>query len=270
MKTVQCTTVAVAFALAGSMGLPAPSAAQGVDLFTALVKRVDNLGIYWIAPANLRSLNGAGTPDLRPGVGFELVLLVYEWDPGAPQPDPGPVGRVTEIQVVRGDTVRKHEPSVPPAVPKPWALELGISYSDQPFTVADPTFDMRGSLRDHPAISLYLSRTFRRLAPYGGVRFSSFNVSGGRAYVPTDAAAGAPVRVLAFGGNSLAFGVVTGLTIRLWELDLVLEGEMTSRRFESVQWPEKDDLPAQLPRRLQVRGPILWAGTSVQIGKIFQ
>jgi hypothetical protein len=268
---VRKTFGALVVAFVGFCTFPASVNAQtdaAFAAFASLVKRIDNLSIYRMTPVpKLESFSGATTdPDLKSGVGFELLLLVKEW--GAEPPGKSDaLGKLTEIQITKGDTVRKYTPGAGQQPDHPWSLELGFAYNDQPLVLTGPDYEIRGSLRDQPGISLYLSRAFGVVAPYAGLRFSSYNLVGARAYVEpktTDTT----MRVISVSANGYALGFVAGAAISGLGLSAFAETEFARRGFESLQWP--DNSPKNFPRGLKVKSPSLWIGVSIDLGQIFR
>jgi hypothetical protein len=267
-----CPLHRLMWAVAAVVTLPLPVYGQTDAAFAAfgsLVKRINHLNIYSMtALPTLKPMQGGLIdPRLEVGVGFELMLLVSEWG-AATETVSTRVGRLIEIQVVDGDTTRKYAPPATPRPDHPWSLELGFAYNDQPFQLTGEDYEIRGALRDQPAISLYLARQFEVLSPYTGLRFSAYNLAGGRAYIdaPTSAET---VRVIPVSASAYALGLVLGASaFTTHGFGIFVESEVARRNFESLQWP--DNTPARFPRAMRVAPPSLWVGISIDLGDIFR
>lgn len=172
----------------------------------------------------------------------------------------------TGMEVVRStgggvDTVYTYDVrptrSPPPPTETIWYLEMGIGYGQlQGFEMEDPTLEMRGAIRDLPAVSLYAS--YEPLGSYLGLRTGFMKTQA--LQVVQEGAEGT------FSGRAEAFlfGAVLGHALPVETLNFFLEGGYTLRYFPSVEWSGPGALPDGVPRDLNVSGWSISAG--VQFG----
>ncbi len=151
----------------------------------------------------------------------------------------------------RADTIYTYDVEALPAPPVPertiWTFEMGLGYGQLAgFKLRNPALDLRGSVRDLPAASLYA--TFEPTGTYGGLRSGYMKTQGLQLIADSGER---------FTGAADAFlvGGALGEALEIGAVALFLETSYTVRYFPSVRW-EADALPAGAPRDL---GLSLWS-----------
>jgi hypothetical protein len=152
------------------------------------------------------------------------------------------------------------EPSRPePPTRAIWTFEMGIGYSQlYGFDAGDPTFDMRGQVRDLPAATLYA--TYEPLGFYFGLRSGFMQIQGLQVY-------NAAGDVFAGKADSFLLGGLVGKSTEILGINFFLEGAYSIRSFPSVEWRSVQmgiSLDRGLPRELSFDS---WSiGTGIQFG----
>lgn len=254
------------------LSLPNPAHAQ-LGAVEAFARRVTDLSFYFTSGG----LAG-GSSELTTGrfglnsYGVELLFSVGEVTRPLPRDESAPPPRTrdsvdvvwTGMEVVRsGDAVDtvytydirpKRRP--PPPTETIWYLETGIGYGQlQGFEMEDPTLELRGAIRDLPAVSFYAS--YEPLGSYLGLR-TGFMKTQALQVVPEGGEGSFSGRAEAF-----LFGAILGHAYAVETLNFFVEGGYTLRYFPSVEWRGGGPLPAGVPRDLNVSG---W---SVSVGVQF-
>lgn len=160
----------------------------------------------------------------------------------------------TEMRIVRKgeqvDTTYVYEDEVL------WTFELGVGYGQVTgFQSRDEGLDLRGAVRDLPAVSLYAN--YEPLRAYAGLRSGFMRTQGLQVYADD----GTPISGTA---ESFLAGVVLGKSLAIGSMTLFLETAYWLRHFPSVQWSNGGPLPPGTPRDLTLSG---WSvGTGIQFG----
>lgn len=137
-------------------------------------------------------------------------------------------------------------PPPPPTTEKIWSVELGIGYGQVTgFELADPTLQLRGSIRDLPSASVYAS--YEPWSTYFGIRTGFMRTKG--------------MQVFDFdtrktvSGDAEAFiaGALAGYAWSLGQFWFFTEAAYTIRHFPSVVW-QGDTLEEGMPTDLQASG----------------
>lgn len=143
-----------------------------------------------------------------------------------------------------------------------YELGLGASYL-RGYQSAEPTLDLRATLRALPTISLYATRerVAGQLSAYAGGSFGLVELWNAQAYGPSGQPWDVEARTFELGGAAgvyVAGGLLRGLFV---------EGGYRFRQFHSVKWASSADeeLPAEWPRSLDFSGPVLSLGWQLQL-----
>jgi hypothetical protein len=140
-----------------------------------------------------------------------------------------------------------------------WTFEMGLGYGQLfGFQAGDPQFDLRGQVRDLPAVTLYA--TYDPLGTYFGVRSGFMKVQGLQVYNEAG-------NVFAGEADSFLVAGVVGGSTEFQGITVFLEGAYSVRHFPSVEWSSLQfsvPLDTGLPRELSFSS---WTiGTGVQFG----
>ena len=147
--------------------------------------------------------------------------------------------------IYRYDARRVSRPGVPQETV--WSMELGIGYGQvMGFEAEDePRLELRGAVRDLPAVSLYAS--YEPWGNYIGLRTGFMKTQ--------------DLQVVEDGGEAFSgdadaflFGALTGYAWSLRGMHGFLEGGYSLRYFPSVEWRGPGPLPEGVPRDLGVSG----------------
>lgn len=263
-RPLACATLVLAALLA-----PASVSAQ-FGALEALARNVTDLsffgGMGGLLPAADEMSSGEGTFNFGVELLFEIASVERPIS-GARRPAPADSVRLdwTRMEVVRSeegvDTVYYYEvePVSPPPAPTEtiWTVELGIGYGQiSGFDLADPSLQLRGSIRDLPAASVYAF--YEPLSTYFGIRTGFMRTKGLQVF---DRDTGE-----SFTGDAEAF-LAAGLLGYAWSVSdfwAFVESAYTVRYFPSVQW-SGGALPAGVPTDLNVSGWSVTAGIQFPI-----
>src|SRR5690606_37709086 len=161
----------------------------------------------------------------------------------------------TEMRIVRTasglDTTYVY--AEPPGL---WSFELGVGYGQTTgFEARTPGLDLRGAVRDLPAVSLYAN--YEPAGVYLGLRSGFMRTQALQVYADDGS-------VTAGSAESFLAGAVAGKAFGLGSLTLFVEGAYALRHFPSVQWSPDGPLAPEIPRSLTLSG---WSlGTGIQFG----
>ncbi|HEY0017234.1 MAG TPA: hypothetical protein VGC13_13070 [Longimicrobium sp.] len=141
-----------------------------------------------------------------------------------------------------------------------YELGLGASYL-RGYRAAEPTLDLRASLRALPTVSLYASwnRLLGPVTVYGGASFGLIELWNAQAYDEEGTQWDVEARAFEQGlslGMYLEDSPVAGL---------FAEGGYRFRNFHSVKWTADAELPEEWPRSLDFSGPFLSLGWQLQL-----
>jgi len=250
--------------LAGSLlAAPAPATAQ-LGAVEALLRNATDLSFYFNAGGLAPGQEGIRTGDWGlAGFGLELLFVI-----GRVRAQPAETTAAVasadeprdwkEMRIVRTesglDTTYVYAgPAEPPVL---WTFELGVGYGQTTgFEASTPGLDLRGSVRDLPAVSLYAN--YEPLGVYLGLRSGFMRTQALQVYADDGS-------VTAGSAESFLAGAVAGKAFGLGSLTLFVEGAYALRHFPSVQWSPDGPLAPDIPRSLTLSG---WSlGTGIQFG----
>jgi hypothetical protein len=261
-------------AIALSMGLSTKSAAQ----FEGFLDKVTDINIFqscWDAGDRSASEDCFG----RGGYGLEVMwnLGRFPSRKGAPEEKRTTVvrrygrssGTADDTAAALLDSTVTYQVSTPSiAMDRAILLELALGYSQfSGFGSSDDRYQLEGSVRELPAVTLYASFPNRLgpITPYLGLRTGLIELRNAQIYVPINADTAAT-----FSGTAQAFqlGVALGVATPQWIPRTQLTGEVSYnlRNFPSVQWATAGaKTPNFLPRSLDFSGLSFSIGAQVSI-----
>jgi hypothetical protein len=140
-------------------------------------------------------------------------------------------------------------------------LGLGASYL-QGYQAAEPSLDLRTSLRALPTVSLYVSRPLTgALDGFLGGSFGLVELWNGQAYDESGNAWDVEARTFEVGASAGAYLGLDGLP------GVFAEGGWRVRRFPSVEWtPQGEEaLPSEWPRSLDLSGWFVSLGLQLRL-----
>ena len=151
----------------------------------------------------------------------------------------------------------------------PVFLEMGLGYSQfGGFESEDAAYELRGTVRDLPAVSLYATWTgLPGVRPYAGLRTGYITLRNVQAYDrfnPPDDTIGTVYSATA---DALQLGPLIGLGLGWGRVYLTGEVAYLRRRLPSIQWAAGSNtrIPASLPRELDFSGLSFALGLQVQV-----
>lgn len=238
--------------------VPAPASSQfgAVEALTSSVTHVSFFGgVGGLLPTRQAMNNGKSTYSFGVELLFEIAS-VERPIPGAPVQTQRDSVRLrwSRMEVTRSeegvDTVFFYDvepaPPPPPTTRKIWSVELGIGYGQVTgFELADPTLQLRGSIRDLPSATVYAS--YEPWSTYFGIRTGFMRTKGMQVF---DFDTRKTVT-----GEAEAFiaGALAGYAWNLGQFWFFTEGAYTIRHFPSVVW-QGDTLEEGMPTDLQASG----------------
>jgi hypothetical protein len=253
----------IAFACALLLATAPPAHAQ-FGLVESLFDRVTDISFYAsrgeLAPRaeTVRAADG-----LR-GFGVELLFQVgaVTRRPEAAPPADSAALAWRERTITRNgtttDTVDRYEVNEPEdeALEEVWTFELAIGYGQLTgFQSAEPELDLRGSVRELPAVTIYGSHAASAL--YFGLRTGLIETHALRLYDGDG-------NVAQGSGQAFQLGAALGWAPELLNVFPFLEAAWTARSFPSIEW-EGDVIPPGAPRDLRLSGWALSAGLQVPL-----
>jgi len=255
----------VAFLVAAAALMPSPAAGQ-YGFLGSLANRFSDLSFY---------ANGGGLlpdhdevrADRLETFGLEILFEIGSVTRvTGPAPVPSDSVRIVwrEMRVERTaegvDTVNTYDVE-PVRTQAPtvdvWTFELGLGYGQTSgFDAREPTIEMKGSIRDLPAVSLYAS--YDASGTYFGLRSGLMELSGlqvidegGTAYKGS--------------GKSFMAGLLVGQAWSVAGLNLFVEASYLVRDFPSVEWASSTPPPGT-PRSMDLSGWSLGGGVQFSVG----
>lgn len=247
---------------------PSTAAAQ-FSFVEGLFKNVTDVSMYWsfasFADRPPELAGGFSDGEARSagvgGLGFEVLFAA---------------GEFSERRRASGATGLEQ---LPDSADKDyrWSAEVGLGYSElRGFESAIPDTDLRGVLRELPAVSLYItwqpaedpSAATRSIQPgwYWGVRTGLAELHGLRGYTgsPDD---GSPDVIHIGGGSTFQLGLMAGAFVEVGSLALFVEPSYTHRNISGVEWTaDAGGLADGLPRSLNMSTWALSVGGQLGIG----
>lgn len=259
--------------------------------FEGLLGNITDLSLMascWKAPGNA---NGARCLGRDGAFGLEVIWRLRELGLGkstTEQPEPKEVRR---LRTVRGEHAASAPPSgdtstvrdttlsprsveetteyliQPPTVDRARyvILELALGYSQfSGLTSADASFELRGTVREYPALSVYASfdRFLPFITPYIGARSGLIDIAHLQA---VESIGSDSTRVYAASPRAFQFGAVVGLSVGPQLAPLRVEYAYHSRSFASLQWSGATVIPSRLPREITFSGWTLSAGIQISL-----
>lgn len=142
------------------------------------------------------------------------------------------------------------------------SVEMGFSAGYwRGFQSSSPEVDLRGSVRNFPTISAYISKDIGLFAPYIGLSFGLSDLWNAQAYDSEGF-------VYQLDGQTFDWGILGALSYNIGPAFLFSEVHYSWRRFNSLDWslPSAADgaLPAPFPRSLELSGFKLNVGLQFQ------
>ncbi len=254
------------------LGAPDPAAAQ-FGALEAFARKVTDLSFYFNAGDLFSGGDELRTDDggLRQ-FGVELLFSVGSVDRvTGPAPTQADSARLvwTEMVVVKGDdgsidTTYVYEvrpaPTPGPPTESVWFFEMGFGYGQMSgFESVDPSLDLRGSIRDLPAVSLYAS--YEPWGTYVGLRTGYQKLQSLQVFDENGTS---------FKGRAENFfaGALVGYAKEFAGLNLFVEAALGVRDFTSVEWsgPIGTQPPGTLPREMALSGWTIGTGLQFPLG----
>lgn len=241
------------------LAAPKPAAGQ-LGAVEALLRNATDLSFYFNTGSLMPSSDDLDTGDWGlAGFGVELLFEVgrvraRSTAATATVAADDAARQWTEMRIVRKgervDTTYIYDERVL------WTFELGVGYGQVTgFRSRDAGLDLRGAVRDLPAVSLYAN--YEPLGAYAGLRSGFMRTQGLQVFAED----GVPVSGAA---ESFLAGVTLGKSLAIGSMTLFLETAYWLRHFPSVQWSTGAPLPPGTPRALTLSG---WSiGTGIQFG----
>ena len=140
-----------------------------------------------------------------------------------------------------------------------WAFHLILAYTQLTgFRSQNPTFDLRGSVREFPRIAwLAQWRPERRLSPYLGLHMGLLQLQSAALY--DSSGAYYPIQGSTW-EVGVSAGIVTNLSAGTEWLGVFIQPGYTLRNFPSIDWGGQKTIPLRFPRSLRFTGWEIAAG----------
>jgi len=147
-----------------------------------------------------------------------------------------------------------------------YSVELGFSASYwRGFRSARSGIDFRGSTRNLPTFSAYVSRDLDPWSPYGGLAFGLTDLWNAQAYDENNL-------VYPLDGQTFDWGLIAGLAYSLGPAYVFSELQYSWRTIASLEWtlpPEAQGvLPSEFPRALELSGFKMSVGFQFQFKEV--
>ncbi|MGH7720254.1 MAG: hypothetical protein ACREON_15600 [Gemmatimonadaceae bacterium] len=261
--------------------LPSVARAQ-FGLVEGLFSNVSSVGMYGIwggfAPDSKSLTTGdPGEPPRQIGVygwGFELAFqvgaLTRPRTGFAERPRSDTARTLSSVTVTRhgdeADTSYVHTVIVTTVTPRDttWLIEIGLGYGQVGgFRAQDPTFDLRGTIRELPAFSVYLTHTKSDL--YMGLRSGLLELQSMRIYDQSG-------ELSTVDGSTFSLGLMAGRSFGVpggfENLSFFVEGAYTFRKFASLEYDTPFTVfPERYPRELSFSGWDVGVGFQLDLRK---
>ncbi len=150
--------------------------------------------------------------------------------------------------------------------PPNWLYEVGVAYSQLTgFRARDAKIDLRGSIRELPALSFYITwHPERRLSEYFGMHVGLVQLQGLNMYDSSGT-------LYSAGGSTWEVGGSAGLSWNVSNsVSVFAEPSYTWRRFAVLDWSaglNGKALPPRLPRSLRFTGATVSGGLQISVKK---
>lgn len=152
----------------------------------------------------------------------------------------------------------------PDTASKYWILELALGYSQfASVRSRDASFELRGTARELPALTVYLSFDgyLGAVTPYVGVRSGIIDIQNLQAI---DGVRGIETTVYSATPRAFQLGGIIGLAFGTWMLQPRIEYAYHLRDFPSLQWsPGK--VPTRVPREIAFSGSTITVGLQINV-----
>jgi hypothetical protein len=175
------------------------------------------------------------------------------------------VGLEFSFKLGQDGTDSKASTTAHPDLPN-WLYEVGVAYSQLTgFRARDPKIDLRGSIRELPVLSFYITRhPERRLSQYVGMHVGLVQLQGLNMYDSSGT-------LYSAGGSTWEVGGSLGFSWNFSNsVSLVAEPGYTWRRFAGLDWSGSLNgkaLPQRLPRSLSFQGFTVSGGLQIKVNK---
>jgi hypothetical protein len=139
-----------------------------------------------------------------------------------------------------------------------WVFEMGLGYGQlSGFAARQPGVDLRGTVRDLPALALYAN--YEPIGAFFGVRSGLMRFQGLQVYDPEG-------RSYTGEAESFSAGAVLGGAIEIARINFFVEGAYTFRDFPSIRW-SGSQLPPSVPRSIDLSGWSVGGGIQFTVGR---
>lgn len=249
------------FLAAALLCTPGSAHAQ-MGIFDALARRFSDVS-FFVNSGGLAPSSPEVRADRLSSFGIEVLVSIGEITrPTGPRVGgDSAVLSWTGMQVVRRadgvDTINTY--TVRPGVSRQptevvWSLELGLGYGQTAgFESRDPSFELKGAVRDLPSAALYAS--YEPTATYLGLRSGLMKLQALQIYDDTG-------RSWAGEAESFMAGAAVGQVVELLNLSFFAELGYSWRPFPSIRWTGASPLPQGVPREMSLHS---WSfGVGVQ------
>jgi len=257
------------FLLATAVAVPRPAHAQ-FGALEALAGNVTDLSFFGGFGSLFPAASAMASGERFSSFGVELLFQIASMErpvPGATPPSQADSVRLswTRMEIVRSeegvDTVYFYDvKTLPPPLPPTdtiWTVEMGIGYGQiSGFDLSDPSLQLRGSVRDLPAATVYAS--YEPWSTYFGLRTGFMKTKSLQVFERETGTT--------FSGESEAF-LAAALVGYAWSVGgffAFTEAAYTVRYFPSVTWSGGPLAPG-IPTDLQLSGWSLSGGIQFPI-----
>jgi|GEM_PF-575104 len=163
--------------------------------------------------------------------------------------------------------------------PQGWHLimELGLGYSQfTGFESSSPNLDLRGAVRELPAVSFYTTLRNRKfpfgerapdISPYLGVRSGLIQLRDLQVVTRVPTAPSDSAIAYSGEGQTFQIGAVGGVSVGYRRFSVFGEYALMYRKFESIKWttPGTNRIPQTLPMQIDFTGPSATVGFQIRI-----
>jgi hypothetical protein len=258
--------VGAVFAALSLSLVPGVASAQ-LGIYDALARRFSDVS-FFANSGGLYPTTQEVRTDRITSFGIEVLLEIGSVSrPTGPRPERTDTVRVTwrEMQVVTTqagvDTINTYSVErVTPQQPTRdvWVFEMGLGYGQLAgFDARQPGIDLRGTVRDLPALALYAN--YEPTGTFFGVRSGLMRFQGLQAF-------DAEGRSFVGEAENFSAGLVLGEAIEIAGISFFVEGAYTFRHFPSIRWTGAQ-LPDGVPRAINLSGWTVGGGIQFAVGR---
>lgn len=282
-KFISIHGTACLFVILLAIWSPANLSAQiGVESLLGNVTDISLYGSCWRTKSEI--LRSDQCPADRLGFGVEVLWGLKPYKFG-PKPDSVVNWKVTgKTETLKGGKLESTFTYSPEVTFSPddrltMIAELGLGYGQfSGLESTDTTFELKGTVREAPALALYLSfengpipalevRRFSvEFSPYLGIRSGLIQLQNAQLLAPDSIGSGT-VSVYTGAAQAFQLGGALGLAIQLGRVNLLGEYAYNLRRLTSVQWtaPGLVKMPEEFPRELDFTGSTFSFGFQIPL-----